>query len=107
MLVTVALGEAAAAVGLAVLATAVLQEIQDHLAIAAETETTQTVLAALADHLVKRWRSRKVYPWYIQCHIDAEWYSKAVRHNGVERYMTRARDFADVIRVSLIYQLGR
>ena len=53
MLATVALGEAAAAVGLAVaLVTAVLQEIQDHLAIAAETETTQTVLAALADHLV-------------------------------------------------------
>lgn len=32
-----------------VLETAVRQEIQDHLATAAETETTQTALAALAD----------------------------------------------------------
>ena len=32
-----------------VLETAVRQEIQDHLATAAETETTQTVLVALAD----------------------------------------------------------
>ena len=53
MLATVALEEAAAAVGLAAaLEAAVRQEIQDHLATAAETETTQTVLVVLADHLV-------------------------------------------------------